>query len=73
MSPRKPTKSMLFFGQSTAKDAPAFLLAKALGVWGKPPPALPSRSSLSPSSPLPAARSKAPATVRQGDLFAALC
>ena len=40
MSPRKPTKTMHFFGESTAKDAPAFLLAKALGVWGKPPPAL---------------------------------
>lgn len=36
MKKAKNLKTITFYGESTAKDAPVFLLAQALGVWGKP-------------------------------------
>jgi hypothetical protein len=35
MKKGKDLKATTFFGESTEKDVPYFLLAEALGVWGK--------------------------------------
>ena len=39
MKNSKEKKSTGFYGESSEKDAPVFLLAQALGVWGKLGPA----------------------------------
>jgi hypothetical protein len=56
MKTQKPKKVATFFGESGAKDEPFFMLAQALGVWGKPSPPPPPETVVSPKSP-------------QGDLF----
>lgn len=56
MQTQKQKKAATFFGESGEKDVPFFMLAQALGVWGKPSPPPPPEIVVAPQSP-------------QGDLF----